>query len=189
MIFSTVVYGQYKHPTLNLSNSISLKNNSEENEVQNLLKLKKDEIAVSFYTNGGLGYHLNIDNFIFKKNGNLKHYKEEVYFKRGKKLKKRNIKISEIEKIKLKNLVQSDFFQNFSKLTQANFQYSENNHQICATSSIDDASENFIMITQNEKSNSIMVYLPLNNLKCSDENSPLAQFVEMHRLFGIPIER
>ncbi len=188
-MFSTVIFGQNMLPNLNLPNSIDFKNDSESNDVKNLLKLKNDEIAVSFYTNGGLGYHLNIDNFIFKENGKVKYYKEEIYFKRGKKFKKRNVNLSEIEEIKLKNVMQSDFFQNFSKLIQANFQYSQNNHQICATGFVDDAPENFLMITQNKKQTIIMVYLPKNNLKCSEENSPLMQFVEMHNLFGIPIER
>ncbi|WP_312342691.1 hypothetical protein [Chryseobacterium binzhouense] len=188
-IFSTVIFGQSMLPNLNLSNSVDFKNDSESNEVKNLLKLKKDEIAVSFYTNGGLGYHLYIDNFIFKENGNVKHYKEEVYFKRGKKFKKRNIKLSELEKIRLKNIVKSDFFENFSKLTQTNFQYSQNNHQICATGFINDAPENFIMITQNNKSNIIMVYLPINNIKCSYEESPLMKFIELHRLFNIKLDR
>ena len=136
-----------------------------------------------------MGYHLHIDNFIFKENGKVKHYKQEIYYKRGKKYKKRNVKLSELQRIGLKNIIHSDFFQNFSKLTQRNFQYSENNHQICSGSNIDDAPENFIMITQNMRQTTIMVYLPMNNLKCSNEDSPLMKFVEMHNLFEIPLER
>lgn|GEM_PF-1461323 len=188
-MFSTGIFGQNMLPNLNLPNSIDFKNDSESNDVKNLLKLKNDEIAVSFYTNGGLGYHLNIDNFIFKENGDVKHYKEEIFYKRRKKCKKRNVKLSEFKKNQLKNIIQSDFFQNFSKLTQTTFQYSENNHQICSSTSIDDAPENFVMIMQNQKQNTTMVYLPLNNLNCSRKDSPLMKFVELHKLFDIPLER
>ena len=54
---------------------------------------------------------------------------------------------------------------------------------------IDDAPENFIMITQNKRSNNIMVYLPINNIKCSDKDSPLTKFVELHQLFNIELDR
>ena len=189
LIFSTVLFGQNILPNLNLSNSINFKNDTEGNDVKNLLKLKNDEIAVSFYTNGGLGYHLNIDNFIFKENGKIEHYKEEIFYKKGKKHTKRNVKLSELEKVQFKNIVQSDFFQNFSKLTQSDFIYSENSHQICSNSKIDDAPENFIMITQNQKQSTIMVYLPLNNMKCSGHNSPLMKFIELHKIFKIELDR
>ena len=89
LIFSTILFGQNILPDLNLPSSIDIKNHSEENDVKNLLKLKNDEIALSFYTNGGLGYHLNIDNFIFNQDGDVKHNREEIYYKNGKKHKKK----------------------------------------------------------------------------------------------------
>jgi len=45
------------------------------------------------------------------------------------------------------------------------------------------------MITRNGKANKIMVYLPKNNMKCSDENSPLMKFIELHQLFNIELDR
>ena len=189
LIFSTILFGQNILPDLNLASSIDIKNYSEENDVKNLLKLKNDEIAVSFYTNGGLGYHLNIDNFIFNQDGDVKHNREEIYYKNGKKHKKRRIFVSDLQKESLKKIIHSDFFFDFVKYTQNDFKYSENNHQICSGSMIDDAPENFIMITQNKRSNNIMVYLPINNMKCSDEDSPLMKFVKLHQLFNIELDR
>ena len=91
----------------------------------NLLKLKNDEIAVSFYTNGGLGYHLHIDNFIFNQDGDVKHNREEIYYKNGKKHKKRRIFVSDLQKESLKKIIHSDFFFDFVKYTQNDFKYSD----------------------------------------------------------------
>ena len=107
----------------------------------------------------------------------------------GKKHKKRRIFVSDLQKESLKKIIHSDFFFDFVKYTQNDFKYSENNHQICSGSMIDDAPENFIMITQNKRSNNIMVYLPINNMKCSDEDSPLMKFVKLHQLFNIELDR
>ncbi|MPS72808.1 MAG: hypothetical protein E2590_06580 [Chryseobacterium sp.] len=184
LIFPVLIFAQNNLPDLHLKNSVDKKD-----DVQKLLKLKKTEIAVSFYTNGGLGYQFDIDNFIFKENGKVLHYFEKIYFKRGQKHRRNKIIIEKSKEIDLKKIIHSEFFMYFTKYSQADFQYSANNHQICATNSIDDAPENFVMITQNGKQNSIMVYLPKNNIKCSTKDSPLMKFIELHRLFGIEIER
>ena len=189
LIFSIVLFGQDILPNLNLSNSIDFKNDSEGNDVKNLLKLKNDEIAVSFYTNGGLGYHLKIDNFIFNENGKVKHYKEEIYYKRGKKFKKRNVKLSELQKNQFKNIIQSEFFLTFSKFDQNDFAVIGGHDFSCDNNYIDDAPENFIIITQNKKSKTIKVYLPKNKLKCAKKDSPLVKFVELHKLFNIKIDK
>lgn len=187
LIFSTILFGQNILPNLNLSSSINFKNNSEGSDVKNLLKLKNDEIAVSFYTNGGLGYHLNIDNFIFNQNGDVKHYREEIYYKNGKKHKKSRVFLSDLQKENLKRIINSDLFFDFVKYTQDDFKYSEKNHQICDKYYIDDAPENFIMITQGKKQTNIMVYLPKRNEKCSEENSPLKKFIKLYEKFNIKL--
>lgn len=189
VIISATFFGQNTLPDLKLSNSVNLKSDEEVKDVYSLLKLKDNEIAVSFYTNGGLGYHLYIDNFIFKTDGNVSHYKDEIYFKRGKISKKKKIEISDLKQLELKQIIQSDFFKNFSKYTQDDFKYSANNHQICSGGYFDDAPENFVMITQNGKQTNIMVYLPKNNLKCSAEDSPLMKFVDLHKYFNVVLDR
>ncbi|UMQ42975.1 hypothetical protein MKS83_04620 [Chryseobacterium sp. Y16C] len=183
LLFPVLIFTQNSLPDLHLNDNIDVSN-----DVQKLLKLKGNEIAVSFYTNGGLGYQFTIDNFIYKENGDILHYKDKIYFKRGKKHERNKMKMIESEKTDLKSIVQSEFFRDFTKYTQADFRYSEKNHQICATDSIDDAPENFVMITQNGKQNTIMVYLPKNNAKCSAEGSPLMKFIQLHQLFGIELE-
>jgi len=183
-IFPILIIAQNSLPDLPLKNSIDINN-----EVQKLLKLKNNEIAVSFYTNGGLGYQFTIDNFIYKENGDVLHYKEKVYFKKGKKHQKNKVIIDEAKEADLKKIINSAFFKYFAKYTQADFRHSEKNHQICATNYVDDAPENFVMITQNGKQNTIMVYLPKNNAKCSTENSPLMKFIKLHEMFGIEIDR
>lgn len=183
-LFPVLLFAQNSLPDLPLKDQID-----QNNEVQKLLKLKNNEIAVSFYTNGGLGYQFTIDNFIYKENGDIVHDKEKIYFKRGKKHQRDKIKVGESEKIDLKDIIQSEFFKDFARYTQTDFQYSEKNHQICATGNIDDAPENFVMITQNGKQNTIMVYLPKANATCSAEGSPLMKFIQLHQLFGIELER
>lgn len=184
VLFSTVLFGQNILPNLELKNNIDPKN-----DVQKILKLKKNDIAISFYKNGGMMYQFDIDNFIFRESGKIKYYKEKIFFKRGKKYRKDEISLTTAEQTNLREIVESDFFKDFSKYTQKEFEFSENNHQICAGGYIDDAPENFIMITQNGKANKIMVYLPKNNMKCSDENSPLMKFIELHQLFNIELDR
>lgn len=171
-------------PDLNLSGSIDKKN-----EVQKYLKLKDNDIAVSFYTEGGLAYFAKIDNFIFRKNGDIEHLKEEIFYKNGKRHRKNIIQLTSSQKMKFKEIIHSDLFKGFSKYTQANFKYSSRNHQICNGSLVDDAPENFLMITQKRKQTNIMVYLPKSNIYCSEENSPLMKFVELHNLFNIELDR
>lgn len=184
LLFPVLFFAQNSLPDLPLKDQTD-----QNNEVQKLLKLKNNEIAVSFYTNGGLGYQFNIDHFIYKENGDIVHDKEKIYFKRGKKHQREKIKIGESEKTDLKDIIQSEFFRDFAKFTQADFRYSEKNRQICATGNVDDAPENFVMITQNGKQNTIMVYLPQTNAACSAEDSPLMRFIQLHQLFGVALER
>lgn len=184
LVVASSIYGQNKLPNLELAQKIDYKN-----DVQKTLKLKNNDIAVSFYTSGGMAYRYDIDNFIFRENGNVDYFKESIYFKHGKKYKKKKISLTNSEKMKLEEIIQSDFFIKFSKFTQQDFKYSSNNHQICAGNFVDDAPENFLMISQKKKQTNIMVYLPKNNLKCSDKDSPLAKFVKMHNLFGIELVR
>ena len=189
VFISISFFSQDSLPILMIENSLRSDNDEQETDVRKALKLKEDEIAVTFYTNGGLSYHLYIDNFIFKKNGSVSRFQYEIFFKRGKKRKRKKIVLSETKEVELKEIIRSDFFIDFSKFTQSDFKYSENNHQICGRGYIDDSPENFVMITQNEKQSNIMVYLPKNNIKCSSPNSPLIKFVELHELFGINLER
>lgn len=184
LIFPLLIFTQNRLPDLHLK-----KSTDKSNDVNNTFKIRKNEIAISFYTNGGLGYHYEIDNFIFNNNNQVRYEKSKIYYKKGKKYKKEIIYLSQKEQDKLKEIIHSDLFATFSKYSQSDFQYSENNHQICAKGSIDDAPENFVMITQNGMQSTIMVYLPTNNINCSFADSPLMKFIELHRLFGIEIER
>ncbi len=184
LIFPMLIFAQNSLPDLHLNNRTDAGN-----EVQKLLKLKGNEIAVSFYTNGGLSSQFDIDHFIYKENGDVLHYQDKIYFKKGKKHRRNRKEIDASREIELKKMINSAFFKDFVTYTQADFRYSEKNHQICATNYVDDAPENFVMITQNGKQNTIMVYLPKNNATCSAENSPLMKFIELHRLFGITIDR
>lgn len=184
LLFPILIFTQNSLPDLQVKDNID-----KNDKVQKLLKLKNNEIAVSFYTNGGLAYQFNIDHFIYKESGDVLHYQEKIYFKGGKKHRRNKMKITESKKTDLKNSIQSGFFRDFTKYTQADFQYSEKNHQICATDTIDDAPENFVMIAQKGKQNTIMVYLPKNNAKCSSEESPLMKFIQLHQLFGVELER
>lgn len=183
------VTGQNTLPILNFSNDNFKHFEDYQKDVKKLLKLKNDEICVSFYSTGGMAYSLNIDQFIFKQNEEINHYHEQVFFKKGKKHKKKKITISDEKLERLNKVIHSDLFKNFSEYTQSNFKFSENNHEICGKGSIQDAPENYIMISQNDKQCIIMVYLPLKNLKCSEENSPLSKFVELHQLFDVEIKR
>lgn len=184
LIFPLLIFTQNRLPNLQLKKSAD-----KSNDVNNTFKIRKNEIAISFYTNGGLGYHYEIDNFIFDNNNQVRYEKSKIYYKKGKKYKKEIIYLSQEEQDKLTKIIHSDLFATFSKYSQSDFQYSENNHQICAKGFIDDAPENFIMITQNGMQSTIMVYLPKNNITCSSADSPLMKFIELHRLFGIEIER
>ncbi|WP_312768029.1 hypothetical protein [Epilithonimonas sp.] len=184
LIFPVLIFAQNSLPDLYLKNGID-----KNNDVQNLLKLKKNEISVSFYTNGGLIPEYLIDNFIFKQNNRVVHQKAKIFYKKGGKYQNNIINISKEKEDELKKIINSDLFSTFSKYSQADFQYSQNNHQICAKGYIDDAPENFIMIIQNGMQSTIMVYLPKNNINCSTKDSPLMKFIELHRLFGIEIER
>lgn len=189
LLFSLTFSSQNTLPLLNFSKDNFKHFEDYQKDVKKLLNLKQDEICVSFYTTGGLAYSLNIDNFIFKRNEKIVHYREKVFYKYGKKHRKNKIPITKEKNKQLWDVIQSEFFINFSEYSQSNFKFSENTHQICSKTSIGDAPENYIMISQNNKQTIIMVYLPLNNLKCSKENSPLMNFVKLHKLFDVEIER
>lgn len=184
ILVSSNLFAQNNLPDLKLKNNIDRKD-----DVQKILKLKNNEIAVSFFTNGGMMYQFDINNFIFKDNGEVIQNKEKIFYKRGKKHRRENIKISPEKKENLKEIIHSDLFKVFSKYTQSDFKYSANTHQICNKSFIDDAPENFVMITQKGRQNKIMVYLPKLNEKCSQKESPLMRFIQLHEVFDVILER
>lgn len=177
-------FGQKKLPDLELTDSkIQYPESAEK------VKLKDNEILVSFFSTGGLSYELHIDNFVFKKDGKIKYTKEEVFFKRGKKHKVKILDLSYEKQSKIFEIINSEFFLNFSKLTQNDFQHSRNNHQICRDNYVHDATENFVIIKQNNNTSELFVYLLKENENCTEENSPLRKFINLHEFFGIGLSR
>ena len=177
-------FGQKKLPDLELKDiKIQYAEPAEK------VKLKENEILVSFFSTGGLSYELHINNFVFTQNSNVEYSKEKVYYKHGKKHRTERIKLSPERQSKLLEIINSEFFLNFSKFTQNDFQHSRNNHQICRDNYVDDTPENFVIIKQNNKTSELFVYLPKANQNCTEENSPLRKFINLHEFFGIDLNR
>ena len=184
LFVSCALPAQIEPPILNLENSIKIKNPDAIEKV----KLKKNEILISFFQDGGLGYQLDINNFVFKENGKVFHTKERVYYRNGKKHHAENQKLSRLREVELFEVINSDYFISFSKLTQANFKASSKNNQICSTSFVDDAPTNYIIIKQNNKQKEISVYLPKANEYCTEKSSTLSKFIKLHNLFGVQLD-
>lgn len=152
---------------------------------QKKIALKENELLVSFFSDGGLGYHLRINNFVFRNNCQVTYTKEEVYFKNGKKYNKTKQKLDSRTQKRLFEIINSDFVYAFTKLSMKDFTASSINNQICRKNYVDDAPTDYVVLKQNNKILQISVYLPKSNESCTTENSPLHQFIKLHDIFGI----